>query len=359
MKQRVLADLDWGIAVMFAVVSTLVVFPYSTANGFGWQLWKPVAVGGLGLLGAVICTFYGCCDPTPYTRKQANRAMGWLLLAAVGTVPLFLWINTGDSGQWFGALVLNIFYVLVGGRIIGLASRKNADKPKQQKRTRKVRSGIAALGSILGAIGRGRVVSALGLGASKQRKGPPRFIGLDVETTGLHEGAMPLEIGMIAYTDTLDEIDTFHSLVQPAATDAVEADCTGEARQMHDDNGLWKDLADVEDQELIAVDKVAREAREWLDMLTGAGQPFLLGTNPEYDRKILQQYMPTVAEKFHYQSLDANAIKLLARHRHDAPLPAGAHTPAHRVLADIRGSVTLINKSTEAIVAATHAGSTQ
>ena len=359
MKQRVLADLDWGIAVMFAVVSTLVVFPYSTANGFGWQLWKPVAVGGLGLLGAVICTFYGCCDPTPYTRKQANRAMGWLLLAAVGTVPLFLWINTGDSGQWFGALVLNIFYVLVGGRIIGLASRKNADKPKQQKRTRKVRSGIAALGSILGAIGRGRVVSALGLGASKQRKGPPRFIGLDVETTGLHEGAMPLEIGMIAYTDTLDEIDTFHSLVQPAATDAVEADCTGEARQMHDDNGLWKDLADVEDQELIAVDKVAREAREWLDMLTGAGQPFLLGTNPEYDRKILQQYMPTVAERFHYQSLDANAIKLLARHRHDAPLPAGAHTPAHRVLADIRGSVTLINKSTEAIVAATHAGSTQ
>jgi oligoribonuclease len=183
-----------------------------------------------------------------------------------------------------------------------------------------------------------------------------RFIGLDLETTGLHEEALPLEIGMIAYDDMLTEIDTFHALILPGALDTLYTRCAAGARDMHRRNGLWSDLNELSgaDEDDAAIGAVGRRAASWVDRHTTDEPPYMLGTNISYDRAVLDRTMPELLARFHYQSVDANSFKLIARHRYDALPPAGHFHPAHRVLPDVRGSVALIGDSIAGIVA--HSG---
>ena len=180
-----------------------------------------------------------------------------------------------------------------------------------------------------------------------------RFIGLDLETTGLHEEALPLEIGMIAYNDTLTEIDTFHALILPGDLDTIYTRCAAEARDMHRRNGLWSDLTGLSGTDLdhATIEAVVRRAASWIDRHTTDEPPYMLGTNISYDRAVLDRTMPELLARFHYQSVDANAFKLIARHCYDALPPAGHFHPAHRVLPDVRGSVALIGDSLAGIVA--------
>lgn len=182
-----------------------------------------------------------------------------------------------------------------------------------------------------------------------------RFIGLDLETTGLDGDCLPLELGMIAFDDSLNETDTFHALILPADFTELYTSCAPSARSMHHASGLWHDLAQLNEDDAgsggSGIDAVEHRAIAWLDRHTGDPSPFMLGTNIEFDRKVLHRTMPDLLGRFHYQYVDANSFKLIARHTYSALPPAGCHQPAHRVLADVRESIALIGDSLEGITA--------
>lgn len=180
------------------------------------------------------------------------------------------------------------------------------------------------------------------------------FIGLDLETTGLHTHAEPLELAMIAYTDQLEELDTFHSLILPAPFADLYTAASPEARSMHTRTDLWAELADREtDRDTADLDPVAveRAASAWVRRHSGETAPFILGTNPTYDRGVLADRMPDLLARFHYQMVDANSIKLLARHAYHSMPPAGTHTAVHRAVEDVRDSVRLIHDALAGIIA--------
>lgn len=188
------------------------------------------------------------------------------------------------------------------------------------------------------------------------------FIGLDLETTGLDSDCQPLELGMIAYDSRLVEIDTFHALILADTFTKLYTQAAPVARSMHHANGLWDDLAQLaEDPEVTSgavVSAVEHRAISWMDRQCGETALFMLGTNIEYDRGVLGRTMPALLRRFHYQSVDANSFKLIARHSYNASLQtAGVHRPAHRVLPDIRSSVELITTSLTAMFDATTTGS--
>lgn len=182
---------------------------------------------------------------------------------------------------------------------------------------------------------------------------PATFIGLDLETTGLHDHAEPLEIGMIAYTDQLEELDVFHRLILPAPFADLYASASPEARSMHTRTGLWTELAARQidgDTADLAPDAVDRAAGTWVRRHTGETAPFILGTNPTYDRGVLADRMPDLLARFHYQMVDANSIKLIARHTYRCMPPAGTHTAVHRAVEDVRDSVRLIRDALAGIL---------
>lgn len=208
-----------------------------------------------------------------------------------------------------------------------------------------------------------------------------KFFGVDVETTGLdHNSEFLLEVGVVAFDENFSVIGKpFQSLIIDAEKTPRAINMMGDIPwDMHMENGLVNEIGEILDsredqlgskdilieQGLRAVD-VEKKFFQWVDQFdVDPGEIPLLGSSITLDRNFLTKYMPSMASFFHYRSLDAtslflmaqtlgtNKTNLLERAEAKADVKYGDlfhDYPAHRVIHDILHSASVCIESTKAI----------
>lgn len=188
-----------------------------------------------------------------------------------------------------------------------------------------------------------------------------KYIGLDLETTGLHpdDGAAIVELGMIAFDDTLTEVDHFTSLVYSgkAAFHRVN-DMADVVDTMHTETGLWDEL-----EEYVATYGVAdlipgtveATALAWIDSLDmpAGHRPMMVGNSITFDRDFLHVEMPKLLARFSHRSLDATSVIEAAALAGADPAKIREHAAVdgtkHRALDDLRAARRQITAALAAI----------
>jgi oligoribonuclease len=171
------------------------------------------------------------------------------------------------------------------------------------------------------------------MNTTKQER-PTWLVWLDLETTGSHEDTDPiLEIGLIV---TDESLKIAMSLSRVIAGDPEELRERAEpvVREMHDKNGLWKELdgeraipLHVVEPDLISEFQNMGEKHDFV--LCGSGVS-------HFDRRFLKSWMPRFERWFRYYSIDVGVLRrsLELIGRTDALLPK--QDKAHRALDDAR-----------------------
>lgn len=188
-----------------------------------------------------------------------------------------------------------------------------------------------------------------------------KYIGLDLETTGLHpdDGAAIVELGMIAFDDTLTEVDHFTSLVYSgkAAFHRVN-DMADVVDTMHTETGLWDEL-----DEYVATYGVAdlipgtveATALAWIDSLDmpAGHRPMMVGNSITFDRDFLHVEMPKLLARFSHRSLDATSVIEAAALAGADPAKIREHAAVdgtkHRALDDLRAAQRQVTAALAAI----------
>lgn len=148
-----------------------------------------------------------------------------------------------------------------------------------------------------------------------------KFLGVDVESTGLGESDRLLEVGMVAFDENLDVVDVFSSVVIDDLTWAKVDTMDDYVTQMHTDNGLLTDLEVAWDSGQVGRDRFSPEGVElaacgWMDSLgIGVSDATLLpmlGSSLLLDRNMLSRQMPVLYDRIHYRSVDTTGFRLWA-----------------------------------------------
>ena len=172
---------------------------------------------------------------------------------------------------------------------------------------------------------------------------------LDTETTGLHPGPghALLEIALVA-TDLNFEILGQVSTLVPADTQAAYAVADDYVRNMHTENGLWKDHADFMHQ-IPDVPSAINQLQDYLvtwasqfGLLPGDKSTLFCGQgNGGVDHAYVSQYLPRVRALWGYRTFDVSAWRELVFQWYGGKytdLPAETGTK-HRALDDVLHSI--------------------
>lgn len=188
------------------------------------------------------------------------------------------------------------------------------------------------------------------------------IFGIDVETTGLFppEKNRILEIGITAIDEpSFTEIESWSTVIfyeageiGPLMNDFVLT--------MHQENGLLAEMGEMATGKrpkvlmrqalLEALAFVNRHAVNCGTDDRGKPEVFMMGANPDFDRRYLESWMPDLMKRFHYRVFDVNTLFLLRRF-----ILGGPHAKfgtAHRVLADNRQALQGIHDFVQSFAAA-------
>jgi len=137
-----------------------------------------------------------------------------------------------------------------------------------------------------------------------------RLIWVDIETTGLDvRKEVILEIGFRITDLNLDELASFHALVWTQRTaDTIEA-AVPYVFEMHEKNGLFKQVATFGHDEADTADRLA----SWVDQMGVETTEPLCGSSVQFDREWLTYLFPESMEKFSYRNIDISSVKELCR----------------------------------------------
>lgn len=186
------------------------------------------------------------------------------------------------------------------------------------------------------------------------------YIGLDLETTGLHPANSDIvEIAMIAFDDRLGEVATFTSLVYSLrAYEHRFTTMDPAVDRMHQESGLWDELENyITDnggaRDLLPL-TVQDRALEWIDSLDLAVQtPMMVGNSITFDRTFLAAEMPALLDRFSHRSLDATSVLEAAALTGADPAKLRADAQGgetkHRALDDLRIAARQIDLAINAI----------
>lgn len=169
---------------------------------------------------------------------------------------------------------------------------------------------------------------------------PPYIAVIDLETTGLDPDAMVLEVGLIVvetYVDHAPLVETnwvigLSGIIGHATVDDLRDSCDPFVQTMHDDSGLWDEVA----ASPLTIDDVnaqmANVLRRFTTPLAVAGSGF-----DRFDRPLVNRDLPDVAALLLYWSFDVSPIRRLASlvQREDLLMADSLHPP-HRALGDCR-----------------------
>lgn len=169
---------------------------------------------------------------------------------------------------------------------------------------------------------------------------PDALLWTDLETTGLEPDARLLEVGAILTDWNLDELETAAELV---AHDVPPGDLWERShptvRAMHDESGLWNDLADapedalpLEEIDARLVDLLDRHGAETV-ALAGSG----VGT---FDRRLIDRDLPALSARLVYWPIDAGVVRRFLGLVAEIPPPEiPTEGRPHRALPDARRSL--------------------
>lgn len=174
-------------------------------------------------------------------------------------------------------------------------------------------------------------------------KKPKFLVWLDAETTGLsfRDDDM-LELGAIITTMELQELSTFERVVQITPGGVQRLKENEYVLKMHQTSGL---LDDIRAGKGLPLAQVEEEFTSWLG--NGSVQPgeYLMAGSGilHFDRRLLEEKMPTVDEWFAYYALDMGVnrrvLDILLERNDAVPKLEKSYkegAKAHRALADAR-----------------------
>ena len=134
-------------------------------------------------------------------------------------------------------------------------------------------------------------------------------LGLDIETTGLEDTALILEVALILFDSKLNSVaHTSETIYHPI--NEVYAAMGDYVTNMHTTNGLLEDIKNTDSEKTIHT--VETHLCDWISENTSGAPLPMLGSSIHFDRTLVSQQMPDLYNKFHYRSIDATSIKLAA-----------------------------------------------
>jgi oligoribonuclease len=166
-----------------------------------------------------------------------------------------------------------------------------------------------------------------------------KLLWTDIETTGLHDSAEILALGMVVTDGDLNVLAEFEQHINPKGK-ASNLDLQPEARRMHEKSGLLA-RCDAAPFNLAEVETLARA----FVIQHGGEKPFMAGSTVHFDSRHLRRHMPKVVELCHYRMLDVSVFKVLGEAWDIADWvkpPCIAGETAHTPIADIRGSIEML-----------------
>lgn len=175
--------------------------------------------------------------------------------------------------------------------------------------------------------------------------GPPHYLWLDLETTGLDpEKNVILEVAVLATDEHLHQVSAACSWVVWFGQTGV-LDMDDFVREMHTKNGLLAELPKamlqlpaIESCLMAFVREVFGESRE--DQVAPgvplASKPILAGSSIHFDRSFIKKHMPHFDGMLHYRHFDVSTLKMAAKTLYGLTTPKAE---AHRALADVQESL--------------------
>lgn len=142
---------------------------------------------------------------------------------------------------------------------------------------------------------------------------PQKIIFLDLETTGLNPSgnlttAAVLELAMVAVeVPRFRELEHYTTPIARAPGIPLQAGCDDYVRKMHTESGLF---ADIEARGIQRGD-AEKAAVAFYNRHCSGYRVALAGSNPDFDRRWLEVWMPELARKFLHRNFDVNSFFLL------------------------------------------------
>ncbi len=160
------------------------------------------------------------------------------------------------------------------------------------------------------------------------------LLWIDVETTDLDPGpeACLLEIAAVITDHNLNELGSFEATLK---YDPDELPWGEEAREMHEQNGLFED---VRNGRYERVEDLEKDLIMWyLKAYPGSNdlQLPLAGSNPEFDRLWVLAWFPSFSRFIHYRNFDVNALYTFF----DVDKDKTGRERTHRAMDDVRSDI--------------------
>lgn len=170
-----------------------------------------------------------------------------------------------------------------------------------------------------------------------------RMVWVDLETTGLDpKKNVILEIGVIITDAFLNELIARSWVVGRAAKEERE-NADPIVRAMHDANGLWDEC----ESSTTLLSDVETHVIKFIVENAGSRGP-ICGSSPHFDKSFLDVEMPDLARHFNHRVFDVSTLKQAMLCWTSKEFPPSE--PAHRALADVRGSIAVARECRSLLV---------
>ena len=196
----------------------------------------------------------------------------------------------------------------------------------------------------------------------KDKQLNPCLVWCDLETTGVGDGDIILEVAVIITDCNLVQMKAFHSLVidcNPKSLHPDDAKKPHHPRGSHPDIACWRQHFDSG----LVDELIAQSDKEWsnfptvetvqedvVDFLSSVWsedgdytRPPLCGLSVHFDRRFLRRYMPKVHNMLDHRNIDVSSIReLQKRWRPEMMESMPKRIGAHRAMSDLRESIELL-----------------
>lgn len=192
---------------------------------------------------------------------------------------------------------------------------------------------------------------AASVGLEYNEHAKPTMVWVDCETTGLSKKGESkiLELAMALTDDDGVLVDVWQSFCKDILTYKALREMSDFVKKMHEDSGFldeWTAYIEDPDMPSFELESVVDNALQWLEyhhLLREPNTYEMCGSTINFDRKMLEQEMPSLENWFHHRNVDVSTLKQLARRHnrriYDHWIAQEPDYKPHRALLDVGFSV--------------------